>query len=306
MLKLIDVNEENWLEIRRLSVSEAQRGFLDSAVGILARGYVYRHNRARVIGIDHQGTLIGVAMIKDLDEEPACYDLQQFMIDRHYQGKGYGTKALQLILSKLEAERKYDSVEVCVKKDDAAALRVYEKVGFVDTGYVDEEAPDSMNLTYLFRQDRQPFSDVLISDFSDLLFQTAFKAYFSELGITVQNWDGLFREMNDEGDNSAFVRISETGSIVGFIQFKPTKFTSCFFEETCGFVREFWIADSMRNSGHGAALLRLAEKYFKDHGMYTSILTTNTAERFYLKHGYQKAPGCRARNSDDVFVKHLS
>ena len=51
MLKLIEVNEENWLELRRLSVSEAQKGFLDSPVGILARGYVYRHDRARVIGI---------------------------------------------------------------------------------------------------------------------------------------------------------------------------------------------------------------------------------------------------------------
>ena len=55
-----------------------------------------------------------------------------------------------MIMSELEKERKYDCVEVCVKKNDAAALRVYEKAGFVDTGYIDEEAPDCLNLMYSF------------------------------------------------------------------------------------------------------------------------------------------------------------
>ena len=151
MLRLIDVNEENWMDVRRLAVSDAQKGFLDSAVGILARGYVYRANRARVIGIADGDTVVGVALVKDLDEEPACYDLQQFLIDSRYQGRGFGTEALRLILSDLAAERKYDCVEVCVKKDDAAALRVYEKTGFCDTGYVDETAPDCRNLVCRFR-----------------------------------------------------------------------------------------------------------------------------------------------------------
>lgn len=150
MLRLVDVNEQNWLDIRRLSVGEGQRGFLDSALGIIARGYVYRSCRARVIGIADDDTAVGVALVRDLDEEPACYDLQQFMIDERYQGRGLGTQALRMILRELAEERKYDCVEVCVKRDDAAALRMYEKVGFVDTGYVDDDAPDSLNLAYRF------------------------------------------------------------------------------------------------------------------------------------------------------------
>ena len=151
MLKLIDVNEQNWLDFVKLSVEEDQKAFLDSPVGILARGYVYRSCRARVIGIAEDDTAIGLALVKDLDEEPACYDLQQFLIDRRYQGKGYGTEALKKILSELENERKYGCAEVCVKKEDAAALRVYEKAGFTDTGYVDEDVPDCLNLVYTFK-----------------------------------------------------------------------------------------------------------------------------------------------------------
>ena len=151
MLKLIEISEQNWLEVRQLSVGDDQKEFLDSAVGILARGYVYRDSRARVLGVACDGTIVGVLLVKDLDEEPACYDLQQFMIDRRYQGKGYGTEALRLLLGDLAKERKYDCVEVCVKKTDAAALCVYEKAGFADTGYVDDDAPDCLNLMYRFR-----------------------------------------------------------------------------------------------------------------------------------------------------------
>ncbi|MBO4325743.1 MAG: GNAT family N-acetyltransferase [Clostridia bacterium] len=151
MLKLIEINKQNWMEVRKLAVSKSQEAFLDSPLGILARGYVYRNDRARVIGISNGEAVVGVALVRDLDEEPACYDLQQFMIGAQYQGQGYGTAALRMILSELETEHKYDCVEVCVKKNDAAALRVYEKAGFVDTGYIDEDAPDCLNLMYYMK-----------------------------------------------------------------------------------------------------------------------------------------------------------
>ena len=51
MVKLVEIDEENFLKFARLRVGEEQKGFLDSARGILARGYAYRENRARVIGI---------------------------------------------------------------------------------------------------------------------------------------------------------------------------------------------------------------------------------------------------------------
>ncbi len=150
-IELTEVNEQNWIGFRRLEVGEEQKGYLDSPTGILARGYIYRSCRARVVGITADGVAVGIALVKDLDEEPACYDLQQFMIDRRYQGRGIGTEALRLILSELAEEKKYDCAEVCVKKDDKAAIRVYEKAGFVDTGYIDEDTPDSLNLMVSLR-----------------------------------------------------------------------------------------------------------------------------------------------------------
>ena len=77
------------------------------------------------------------------------------MIDRRFQNQGHGTEALRLILAHLAQEGKYDQVEVCVHREDAAALRVYEKVGFADTGYVDEDVPDCLNLMYRFDKEKQ-------------------------------------------------------------------------------------------------------------------------------------------------------
>ena len=154
---------------------------------------------------------------------------------------------------------------------------------------------------------REDHSDTLISDFSDPVFQDAFKRYFAEIGVNVKDWDGLFREMNEgnEGEkNAAYVRRTADG-VIGFVMFVPIRFTSWFFEETCGFIREFWVADEFRSKGHGSELLALAERHFLEHGIYASILTTETAQRFYERHGYARALGCHAKNKDEVFTKRL-
>lgn len=146
MIRLEEINQSNWLQAVNLSVSDDQKGFLDSAKGIIARGYIYRDCRAKVWAIIEGETVVGLAMVRDLDEEPACYELQQFMIDRRYQNKGYGTAALSIIIDTLRAERKYSCIEVCVNKNDQPAIHVYVKAGFVDSGYIDDCVPDSLNL----------------------------------------------------------------------------------------------------------------------------------------------------------------
>ncbi|MBR3277021.1 MAG: GNAT family N-acetyltransferase [Eubacterium sp.] len=146
MIRLADVTEDNWFEAASLSVKENQKGFLAPAIGILARGYVYRNCNAKVFVIENDSAIVGLALVREFTEEPLGYDLQQFMIGRQYQGRGYGSEALGLILDELKKEAHFDHVEVCVKKEDAEAIHLYEKCGFADSGYIDEDAPDSVNM----------------------------------------------------------------------------------------------------------------------------------------------------------------
>ena len=150
MIKLTTVNEDNWEEVASLSVKDSQKDYLAPAIGILARGYVYRNCNPRIFVIENDEIIVGVALVREFDEEPLGYDLQQFMIDKRYQGKGYGSQALELILKELKIEHHYDHVEVCVKKTDLPAINLYKKYGFVDSGYIDKSAPDSINLICKF------------------------------------------------------------------------------------------------------------------------------------------------------------
>ena len=152
MVKITDITEENWLEVASLEVEDRQKGYVAPAVGVIARGYVYRDCGGRVYAIENDGEIDGCALVREFTDEPLGYDLQQFMIDRRYQGRGYGTAALELILDALRREGRYDHVEVCVKKEDAEAIRMYEKHGFVDSGYVDEEVPDALNMICRFQE----------------------------------------------------------------------------------------------------------------------------------------------------------
>lgn len=146
MIRLVPVTEDNWMDIASLTVKEHQREYVAPALGILARGYVYRDCNAKIYGFEKDGVIVGTALVREFTDEPLGYDLQQFMIDEQYQRKGYGSQALRLILDELRKEGHYDHVELCVKKADTEAIRLYGKYGFVDSGYVDEDLPDTLNM----------------------------------------------------------------------------------------------------------------------------------------------------------------
>ena len=148
MVTLTEINEQNWLDAARLRVTPEQQRFVAPATGILARAYALRASRARAIGISDNHTLSGLILVRDLTEPPACYELQQLLVDASAQNRGLAQSALAQLLSLLAAERRFDTVELCVHRDDAPALHLYRKLGFTDTGYIDPDQPECLCLSY--------------------------------------------------------------------------------------------------------------------------------------------------------------
>lgn len=144
----------------------------------------------------------------------------------------------------------------------------------------------------------------IISNFNNTLFQTAFKKYFNELGIKINDWNKLFNQMNDDKGNYAYLIINNN-TVIAFIQFKIITLSNSFFEEHYGFVREFWIDEKYRRQGYGTKLIKLVEEYFIDNKTYQVILTTATASAFYTKNGYKKNHSITAKNNDCVYTKRL-
>ena len=117
MIRLVDVDERNWLEVRALSVGDGQEGFLDTSLGIMARGYVYRDCRARVIGIadgsiDAVGSSIeGVVM--DLLSAMEADDADTMTL---LAGEDYSDEALEALVERIEGE--FPDLEVDAQRGD--------------------------------------------------------------------------------------------------------------------------------------------------------------------------------------------
>lgn len=79
---------------------------------------------------------VGMAMYYDLDDCNA-YNFSQLFIDHRYQGNGFGYEASARIIQMMKDDRKYDKVVLCYVEGDDAARKLYEKLGFQNTGEAD-------------------------------------------------------------------------------------------------------------------------------------------------------------------------
>lgn len=130
MLHFTCIDETNWR--CNLQVSDAQKPYVAAPAVLLARAYAYRNLNSRAFFIDDDETHLGMGLYYDCPELDA-YDLSQFFIDAHYQGRGFGRQAVQLVLEEMRRERQYKKVVLCYIEGNEAAKKLYESFGFTET-----------------------------------------------------------------------------------------------------------------------------------------------------------------------------
>ena len=137
LLKKID--ESNYLECFRLELGPGQERFVSNPVRSLAQAYVYYH-QCTPFGVFDGARMVGYVMvICDYDEQ--VYNIWHMMIDKDRQGLGYGTAALQRCLEYIAKKPFGDSDRVVLTchRENGAALALYRKFGFAETGNADDE-----------------------------------------------------------------------------------------------------------------------------------------------------------------------
>lgn len=142
-MKLDDITKENWEKVIFLTTNADNRHTLgeefvaSNAYSILESFY---EGQWIIKSIVHEGELIGFTMY-GLCEERNFYELCRLMIDRKYQGKGYGTQALSLIAEEMKKQFGCNEIYLSTDPENARGKHIYEKFGFVNTGEVwdDEE-----------------------------------------------------------------------------------------------------------------------------------------------------------------------
>jgi len=146
-ITLRKIDENNFVEAFNLKLAPGQEKYVSHPIRSLAQAYVYRE-QCTPFGIYEGETMVGYVMVI-YDYDIPEYDIWHMMIDEKYQGLGYGTEAMKKSLEYIASKPFGDSgrVTLTCNKDNAGALKIYEKLGFAPTGAVDEDEIElSMNI----------------------------------------------------------------------------------------------------------------------------------------------------------------
>jgi diamine N-acetyltransferase len=128
---LREVTRDTLWAVLNLRVSKEQEHFVAPNAVSIAQAHYSREAWFRAIYADE--TPVGFVMLaQDLDK--GKYFLWRFMIDAEYQKKGYGRKALQLIIERVRSMPFADELRLTYHKAEGCPQPFYEKLGFRDTG----------------------------------------------------------------------------------------------------------------------------------------------------------------------------
>lgn len=121
-----------------LEVAPAQSRFVASNSASLEE---YRAEPdLRPFAILADGVVVGFAMYEESRDDDGTIELNIFrlMIDRRHQGRGYGGKALEMLVARLLADPRPRRITTCFVPENWVARRMYASLGFVETE-VDED-----------------------------------------------------------------------------------------------------------------------------------------------------------------------
>ena len=152
MLKLKKINRKNVGEILKLEVFDNQKKFVAPNNISIIEAYIAftENNDVFTFGIYNDDAPVGFLMIGfdvNSDDEGAPriakgnYNIWRFIIDKKFQGKGFGKKAMDLALEFVNTfpcgTAKY--CWLSYESDNDIARQLYQSVGFVETDEKDGE-----------------------------------------------------------------------------------------------------------------------------------------------------------------------
>jgi len=133
-IELRVLDKFNYKDILKLKVTQKQTRFVASNAISLAQALF--HPQAWYRGIYHGDTAVGFVML-EIDAEKPEYYLWRYMIDEKFQGLGYGSRALELVIDHVKSLPDSREFLLSYVPDEGNPKGFYEKMGFVDTEAVE-------------------------------------------------------------------------------------------------------------------------------------------------------------------------
>ncbi len=130
---LKEVTKENWYDCTCLEVFKEQEGIVAPNWNSIIVSLLWDNWNAKCIYEDD--TLIGF-MLYGVDEDTNRTILIRYMIDKEYQGKGLGKKAILKLLDLVKIEYGNIKFYTIASPTNIVAEKLYESVGFKKTGEI--------------------------------------------------------------------------------------------------------------------------------------------------------------------------
>ena len=136
VLELRELDKDTFYAICKLEVNEEQKqNVAPNAFSIAQASF---HDTAWFRGIYVDDEPVGFVML-NLDHEKPEYYLWRYMIDKRYQGKGYGKRALDEVVKFLNQFPKAAVLYSSVVPGEHSPMEFYKNYGFIETDEWEED-----------------------------------------------------------------------------------------------------------------------------------------------------------------------
>lgn len=135
VVTLRPITKDTLYEVLRLKVAPAQEKFVASNAVSLAQAHFNSYAWYRAIYADD--TPVGFMMLYDNPERPE-YFLWRLLVDERYQGRGYGSKAVALLVDYVKGRPGVTELLVSHGQGEGNPGPFYSRLGFTYTGEEDD------------------------------------------------------------------------------------------------------------------------------------------------------------------------
>ena len=130
MINLREITSKNLKSIIDLNVKEDQKDYVALNSVSIAQGHYSKS--AWFKGIFYDDRPVGFVMLDLIEEENKCF-LWRFMIDREYQGKGFGKIALTQVIDFVRSLNLYTYIATSYVLAENGAGGFYKNFGFIES-----------------------------------------------------------------------------------------------------------------------------------------------------------------------------
>ncbi|OUV03158.1 MAG: hypothetical protein CBC40_06120 [bacterium TMED80] len=136
MINLREITSKNLKSIIDLNVKEDQKDYVALNSVSIAQGHYSKS--AWFKGIFYDDRPVGFVMLDLIEEENKCF-LWRFMIDREYQGKGFGKIALTQVIDFVRSLNLYTYIATSYVPAENGAGGFYKNFGFIESEEITKE-----------------------------------------------------------------------------------------------------------------------------------------------------------------------